>query len=94
MAKLPVLLFGVISTEDNPDPRCAALIDDTVVELSKLWRLRYAVTKESSWDIDIAVIFQCVSNPGFMHLIHQSYLTTEWVRLGFLESIRRAAVEH
>lgn len=56
-------LFGVISTTANPLPRCAALMENSVIDLSKFWRLRGHAFGEIPAEVDIAGIFQNVSSP-------------------------------
>ena len=54
------LLFGVISTASDPVPRCAAAVRDTVIELSKYWRLNHHNAEKIALDIDLGDIFSHV----------------------------------
>lgn len=57
---LVVPLFGIVSTIDNPAPRCAALLNDTVVDLSNLWQLECFQLRAVPSHIDLVAIFRMV----------------------------------
>lgn len=64
-----IALFGIISTLENPLPRCAALMENSVIELSNLWRLRGHMFEEIPEEVDMATIFQNVSLAHQFHIL-------------------------
>lgn len=62
------LLFGAISTASDPIPRCAAAIQDVVIELGKYWKLKPDHAKSIAPEIDLGDLFSCVySFPDFRY---------------------------
>lgn len=53
-------LFGVISTASDPVLRCAAAIQDVVIELGKYWKLKLDHAKSIAPEIELGDIFSRV----------------------------------